>query len=57
MSSSRTQYADGGSNRHAWQQCLLLTNDLEKKIEIGTTKVHCVPVVKYLLLGAGNEGR
>ncbi len=38
-------------------QCLLLTNDLEKEIEVGTTKVHCVPVVKYLLLGAGNEGR
>ncbi len=37
-------------------QCLLLTNDLERDIEIGTTKVHCVPVVKYLLLGGGNEG-
>jgi hypothetical protein len=38
-------------------KCLLLTNDLEKDIEVGSTKVHCVPVVKYLLLGAGNEGR
>ncbi|MBE0648469.1 MAG: ATP-binding protein, partial [Bacteroidales bacterium] len=38
-------------------QCLLLTNDLEKEIEVGTTKVLCVPVVKYLLLGAGSEGR
>ncbi|NCP04230.1 MAG: hypothetical protein GW861_12730, partial [Deltaproteobacteria bacterium] len=37
-------------------QCLLLTNDLEKEIEVGTMKVLCVPVVKYLLLGAGNEG-
>lgn len=31
--------------------CLLLTNDLEKDIKIGATKVRCVPVVKYLLLG------
>lgn len=37
-------------------QCLPLTNDLEKDIEIGVTKVRCVPVVKYLLLGTGNEG-
>lgn len=32
-------------------ECLLLTNDLEKDIEIGPTKVRCLPVVKYLLLG------
>ncbi len=32
-------------------ECLLLTNDLEKEIEIGTKKVRCLPVVKYLLLG------
>lgn len=32
-------------------ECLLLTNDLEKEIEIGGSKVNCVPVVKYLLLG------
>lgn len=38
-------------------KCLLLTNDLEKEIVVGTTKVHCVSVVKYLLLGAGSEGR
>ncbi len=32
-------------------ECLLLTNDLEKDTEIGPTKVRCLPVVKYLLLG------
>jgi hypothetical protein len=32
-------------------ECLLLTNDLETEIEVGDTKVRCLPVVKYLLLG------
>lgn len=37
-------------------ECLLLTNDLERQIDLGTTKVHCIPVVKYLLLGGGDGG-
>jgi predicted AAA+ superfamily ATPase len=32
-------------------ECLLLTNDLEKEMEIGGTQVNCIPVVKFLLLG------
>jgi len=33
-------------------QCLLLTNDLETEIDLGAVRVRCLPVVKYLLLGA-----
>jgi hypothetical protein len=34
-------------------QCLLLTNDLETEMQVGTSKVRCLPVSKYLLLGRG----
>ena len=37
-------------------ECLLLTNDLETEIEVGKLTVRCLPVVKYLLLGLGQEG-
>ena len=42
-----------GSLQEDTAECLLLTNDLEKGIEIGATRVRCLPVVKYLLLGSG----
>ncbi len=30
-------------------ECLLLTNDIERPIQVGPTGVRCVPLVKYLL--------
>jgi hypothetical protein len=41
-----------GNFRTDEAECLLLTNDMEKKMVIGATKVRCLPVVKYLLLGS-----
>ncbi|MFO7740373.1 MAG: ATP-binding protein [Desulfatiglandaceae bacterium] len=33
-------------------ECLLLTNELETEMAVGDTHVRCLPVLKYLLLGA-----
>ncbi len=30
-------------------ECLLLTNDIERPMQVGPTPVRCVPLVKYLL--------
>jgi hypothetical protein len=34
---------------HESAESILVTNDLEDSIEIGHTKVQCIPVVKFLL--------
>jgi len=32
--------------------CMLLTNDLEKRIELNSTRLYCLPVTKFLLFAA-----
>lgn len=43
------ELAPFGNLEEGGAECLLLTNDLETEIEVGTIRVHCRPVVKYLL--------
>jgi len=37
-------------NRSGTVRQILLTNDLEKTIDLGTVEIECIPVIKYLLL-------
>jgi len=39
-------------NRETPVPCMLLTNDLEKRIELGPTRLQCLPVIKFLLFGS-----